>query len=140
LEKVINMSLAIHAYFLDEQKPTEEWAFNSITNLFSRSDGIKSNISANPFTKKKFLKLTIDESYSVSVFFDSGQSVTEDLNFITKGETSCSSRIRVLFGPDGENNFDEIKVIILDFLQDLENVLIYNANQEKVIFNSCRRQ
>lgn len=130
------MSLAIHAYFLNEQKPTEEWAFNSITNLFSRSDGVKSNVSTNPFTKKKFLKLTIDESHSVSVFFDSGQSVTDDLKFIIGKETSCSSRIRILFSPDAENNFDEIKVIILDFLQDLENVLIYNANQEKIISNS----
>lgn len=130
------MSLAIHAYFLNGQKPTEEWAFNSITNLFSRSNGVKSNVSVNPFTKKKFLKLTIDESYSVSVFFDSGQSVTDDLKFIMGEEASCNSRIRILFGPDTENNFDEIKVIILDFLQDLEDVLIYNANQEKVISNS----
>lgn len=129
------MSLAIHAYFLNGQKPTEEWAFNSITNLFSRSNGVKSNVSVNPFTKKKFLKLTIDESYSVSVFFDSGQSVTDDLKFIIGEEASCNSRIRILFGPDTENNFDEIKVIILDFLQDLEDVLIYNANQEKVISN-----
>ncbi|MGM8226382.1 hypothetical protein ACSV5M_07355 [Cellvibrio sp. ARAG 10.3] len=130
------MSLAIHAYFLNGQKPTEEWAFNSITNLFSRSNGVKSNVSVNPFTKKKFLKLTIDESYSVSVFFDSGQNVTDDLKFIMGEEASCNSRIRILFGPDTENNFDEIKVIILDFLQDLEDVLIYNANQEKVISNS----
>lgn len=129
------MSLAIHAYFLNGQKPTEEWAFNSITNLFSRSNGVKSSVSVNPFTKKKFLKLTIDESYSVSVFFDSGQSVTDDLKFIIGEEASCNSRIRILFGPDTENNFDEIKVIILDFLQDLEDVLIYNANQEKVISN-----
>lgn len=133
------MSLAIHAYFLNGQKPTEEWAFNSITNLFSRSNGVKSNVSVNPFTKKKFLKLTIDDSYSVSVFFDSGQSVTDDLKFIMGEEASCNSRIRVLFGPDTENNFDEIKVIILDFLQDLEDVLIYNANQEKVISNSFRQ-
>ena len=133
------MSLAIHAYFLNGQKPTEEWAFNSITNLFSRSNGVKSNVSVNPFTKKKFLKLTIDESYSVSVFFDSGQSVTDDLKFIMGEEASCNSRIRILFGPDTENNFDEIKVIILDFLQDLEDVLIYNANQEKVISNSFRQ-
>lgn len=129
------MSLVIHTYFLNEQKPTEKWAFQSIVDLFLHSDGVKSSVSINPINKKNFLRLIINDSYFVSIFFESGERVDEDLKFILREQVSCHARIRILFGPDPDNNYDDIKIIILDFLQDLENVLIYNVNQEKIILD-----
>jgi hypothetical protein len=50
----------------------------------------------------------------------------------------CNTRMRFLFAPDPENNFDDIGVIILDNLMSLDEVIIYNGNQKKIIFNSSK--
>lgn len=128
------MSYALHTYFLDAQARDENQVFESIQNLFSKSKRVTSGINKNPFTKKNLLKLTIDGSYSISAFFDQGQSVAEDIESILGKKVECNSRLRFLFAPDPENDFDDIGVIILDYLESFSDVIIYSANQEKVIF------
>ncbi len=130
------MSYAIHTYFLDTQPRTEAQVFESIEKLFSESKRVSCNINKNPFTKKNLLKLTVDGTYSISAFFDSDQNVAEDLETITSTKIDCNSRLRFLFAPDPENDFDDIGVIILDYLESFKNVIIYSANQEKIIFPS----
>lgn len=128
------MSYALHTYFLDTQTRDENQVFESIQNLFSKSKRVTSAINKNPFTKKNLLKLTIDGSYSISAFFDQGQNVAEDLESILGKKVECNSRLRFLFAPDPENDFDDIGVIILDYLESFSDVIIYSANQEKIIF------
>lgn len=130
------MSLAIHAYLLDENPLGENAAFESVKKLFSKANGVKAIITNNPFTKKDYLKLKVDGLYSVSVFYDTAPIVGEDLYTISGEKSACNTRIRVLFGPDPDNEFDSIKIILLDYLQEMKNVLVYNANLDKIINNS----
>lgn len=130
------MSYAIHAYLLDEEIHDENLIFDSVKNIFSTSDRVEFTIMNNTFTKKNFLKLRVDKSYSVSIFFDKNKVVTDDLEFILKKRTECDSRLRFLFAPDPENNFDDIAVIILDHLETLKKVLIYSVNQDEILFYS----
>lgn len=128
------MSYAIHTYFLDTKPRDENQVFESVQNIFSKSKRVTSSINKNPFTKKNLLKLTVDGGYSISAFFDNDPSVAGDLEEISGKKIDCSSRLRFLFAPDPENNFDDIGVIILDYLESLGEVIIYSANQGKIIF------
>lgn len=128
------MSYALHAYFLDTQPRDEKQVFESIQNLFATSKRVTSDINKNPFTKKNLLKLTVDGSYSISAFFDQGQNVAEELESIIGKKVECNSRLRFLFAPDPDNDFDDIGVIVLDYLERIKDVIIYSANREKVIF------
>lgn len=132
------MSYAIHVYFLNEKKEQEK-VFDSIKNLFSESERVSFTISNNIFTKKNFLKLSIDKNYSISIFLDDHETVQADLEFILQESLECKSRLRFLFAPDPENDYDDICVIILDFLESLNEVILYSVNQDKIIFNSLEK-
>ena len=103
------------------------------------TDRVQFSITKNIFTKKDYLKLLIDNSYSMCVFFDNDANVSEDLEFISGQKLNCKSRIRFLFAPDPDNNFDDIGIIILDYLQSLDKVIIYSVNRNKIIFNSLKK-
>lgn len=133
------MSYAIHTYFLDEKKYDEESVFDSVQNLFINTNRIQFAITKNIFTKKDFLKLTIDNSYSISVFFDNDANISDDLEFITGQKLNCKYRLRFLFAPDPENNFDDIAVIILTYLESLYKVILYSVNENRIIFNSLKK-
>ena len=62
------MSYAIHAYLMEEKKIDDATLFNSVKNLFLRTERIQFTITKNIFTKKDYLKLTIDNCYSISIF------------------------------------------------------------------------
>lgn len=132
------MSYALHVYFLENQNYNSESAFDSVKKLFSNTDRVAFSIAQNLFTKKDYLKLTVDSHYSISVFFDDNAVVTDDLEYIFGKRLNCQARMRFLFAPDPENNFDDIGVIILDYLQSLKEVVVYSANQNKIIFNSLK--
>lgn len=134
------MSYSIHAYFLEEQINNQDFIFDSIKSIFSKSERVEFTITENRFTRKNFLKLTVDKSYSISAFFDKDLAVAVDLEFILKKQLKCDSRLRFLFAPDPENDFDDIGVIILDYLESFKKVLIYSVNQEKVIFFSDKNE
>ena len=129
------MSYAIHAYLFDEEMQNENLLFDSIKKIFSASQNVEFAIVNNFFTKKNFLKLKVEKKYSISIFFDNNQSVADDLKFILKKATVCNSRLRFLFAPDPENDFDYMCIIILEYLESLNKVLIYNVNQDKIIFS-----
>lgn len=131
------MSYAIHAYFLKQKKERE--LFDSIIGLFGNLGRVSSSFSENAFTKNIFLKLTVDNHYSISIFFDDNAKVQADFDFILQENLECKSRLRFLFAPDPANDFDDISVIILDFLEGLDEVIIYSVNQGKIIFNSLKK-
>lgn len=131
------MSHAFHAYVaVSDESLSENWAFESIKALFENPDRVHFSTDLNPFTNQNILKLIVDGIYSVSVFFEEGIQVSQDLERIVGEFYGGAVRIRVLFGPDPENEFDDIAVIIYDFMERLESTVIFSANQEKVLHNS----
>jgi hypothetical protein len=132
------MSHALHAYVLNcDERLTEDKVFESMRALFKNSDGVDFSIDLNPFTKQSILKLTIDSTYSVSVFYEQDHQTSKDLEEISGNAYEKVCRIRILFGPDPENDFDDIGVIIYNFLEELEKVVIYSVNQEKILYDSA---
>lgn len=133
------MSYSLHAYLPDPDRTHDEaWAFNAIRKLFRDSNGVEFLPGKNPLTKQNILKLKIDELYFVSIFFEMGSRVQPDLKAISGIDAAMPARIRVLFGPDPRNNYDDIGVIILDFLEKLEKSIVYSVNQDKIISNRYR--
>ena len=130
------MSYAIHAYLMEGKKFDDTSLFNSVKNLFLSTKRVQFTITKNIFTQKDYLKLIIDNYYSISVFFDNGAAVSDDLEYVFGKRLNCSARMRFLFAPDPENDFDDIAVIILDYIQSLNQVIVYNTNQNKIIFSS----
>src|SRR5688572_18376512 len=102
------MSYTLHVYFADDNNYNKESSFDSVQELFSNNERIAFTISKNIFTKKDYLKLTIDRYYSISVFFDEDTAVSDDLEFIFGKRLNCNAGMRFLFAPDPENNFDDI--------------------------------
>lgn len=130
------MSHALHAYLLtNDNKHNEDWAFESIQSLFADSKGVAFTKDRNPFTNQNILKLTIDGVYTASVFFEKSEQVLEDFKSI-KEDKESQSRIRVLFAPDPDNEFDDIAVMIYDFLTELDDVVVYSPNQEKILYET----
>lgn len=131
------MSYAIHSYFLNQKKEKE--LFDSIIDFFTDSGRVSYSFCENTFTKKIFLKLIVDNQYSISIFFDDDFKVQADFKFISQSDLECKSRLRFLFAPDPENDFDDIGIMILDFLECLDEVILYSVNQNKIIFNSLKK-
>ena len=130
------MSYSLHAYLPAPEKTYDEaWAFDAIRGLFRHSNGVEFLQGKNPLTKQNILKLKVNELYFISFFFEIGAQVRSDLQAITGIDATLPARIRVLFGPDPENNFDDIGIIILDFLEQLEKSIVYSVNQDKIISN-----
>lgn len=130
------MSYSLHAYLPRPHSNYDEaWAFDAIRELFRDSNRVKFLPENNPFTRQNILKLKIDEVYFVSFFFETGVRVQSDLKAISGIDAAMPARIKVLFAPDPHNHFDDIGVIILDFLERLEKGIVYSVNQNKIISN-----
>lgn len=132
------MSYTLHVYFTHEKNYNKQDCFDSLKELFISNNRVMSSIENNIFAKQDYLKLTIDNCYNISVFFDKNTLISDDLESILGKRLRCNTRMRFLFAPDPENNFDDIGVIILDNLMSLDEVIIYNGNQKKIIFNSSK--
>lgn len=128
------MSHSFHAYLLDNQFSDEAVAFESIKNLFARTERVAFSVAKQPLTDSNYLRLKIDDHYTISVFLDMKDVVQEDLDYILRKSISCRSRLRVVFATDPNNDFDFIVVNILDFMEKLGNVIIYAVTMKKIIF------
>lgn len=129
------MSYTLHAYFLTDNEQNEGSVFDSIKGLFANSKDAVFSEDRNPFTKQNILRLTIDNFYTITFLFENSNHVLEDFKEIKKGK-KAKSRIRILFGADPDNNFDHIAVMIYDFLTKLDNVLIYNVTNRKILYET----
>lgn len=130
------MSYTLHVYFTEDKNYNKQTSFDSVKKLFSNSNRVVFTNAKNIFTKEDYLKLTIDNRYNISVFFDDNATVSDDLEFIFGKRLNCNARMRFLFAPDPENDFDDIGVILLDYLESLNKVILYSPNLKKIIFNS----
>lgn len=127
------MSHTIHAYLLiNDIRCNQEWVFNNIRELFQDMDDIIFSKDVDPFDSQESLNLNLN-SYWLTVFYDSDQQVRDDFNYLGVDGLEAFSRIRVIFGPDEMNAYDDIAVVIYDFLLNMENVLVYDVTQSEVI-------
>lgn len=127
------MSHTMHAYFLVKDfRCNQEWVFSSISELFSGVSGLIFSKESDPFDGQECLSLNFD-GYWVSVFYDCGQQIKDGFSSIRSSDTEISSRIRVVFGPDEEGAFNDVTVITYSFLLKMENVLVYDVNQNEVV-------
>jgi hypothetical protein len=95
-------------------------------------DDIIFSKDVDPFDSQESLNLNLN-SYWLTVFYDSDQQVRDDFNYLGVDGLEAFSRIRVIFGPDEMNAYDDIAVVIYDFLLNMENVLVYDVTQSEVI-------
>lgn len=128
------MSHALQAFILQSDSIGKDNVFAAVENLFDNPKGLAFTRQVNPLTEEEKLRITVDDVYNVSVFFE--EDDTEDFNAISNKEVGVVSSIRILFGPDPENDFDDIGVILLDYLESFEQVLIYSLNREEIISDS----
>lgn len=76
-------------------------------------------IDSNHFTKTNILKLTADNRYITSFQFEKTNLVAEDYSVISTSGEVPTARVRVLMGPDENNDYDDISVMVLQLLSEL---------------------
>ena len=127
------MSHVMHGYFLEnDSQINQEWVFTKIKDLFLNFNGVMITKEKDPFDDQESLNLNFG-GYWLSVFYDHSQQVHNDFAFIQQSVANVSSRIRIVFGADNDNLFDDIAVIVYDFLLNLDHVLVYDVNQNEVV-------
>lgn len=126
---------AFHAYVPTTADRDEAWAFTTVESWLAR-DGVTFERTTNPFTRRSNLKVVVDGTYHLTFVFESGDDVDADLRTVTGVERSGHSRIRVLTGPDPENDFDHVVVDVLDLFDQVGPVLVYAVGAESVVVDT----
>lgn len=114
-----------HSFLFSEGRHTEQDIFQAIQNFF-KSERMAFTESINPFKKSRILKLIVDEKFVTSFRYEVGEAVAIDYQQISKDTRLPSSRIRVLMSPDPNNDFDDIVVMVLQFLSNYPTAQIYD--------------
>ncbi|WP_148049817.1 hypothetical protein [Gallaecimonas pentaromativorans] len=127
-----------HAYLNSEDTELNESStFSEMKNIFKNNTRVLFSEKTNPMTKKSGLKITVDDVYNISAYFDSGSNVEQDFSDIQdEPNRSSNKRLRVIFSDDPNNDFDDIVVILLDYMTKLKDVVVYNPTQEKIVFDA----
>ncbi len=133
------MSHCFYAY-VPSTNHDKQSVISDIKSLFSENTTITDRIDTNPFTGAEINNLIFDEEYVVTVFYETDDSVIDDKKELGIHPDFETGRIRVLFGGDPNDRFDDIDVIIYDYLTNLEKVVVYSPNQKKVVFNYNEKQ
>lgn len=126
------MSHEIEAYIPKGSKD-ESGTFEAIISHLSKYHEFSYRNDTNRFTKQKILNLVFNENYVVSVFFDDVNQLHSDLNLNKEKEYS---KVRILFGEDSNGEYEEVDIGIFEYLESLDDVVIYSPYQKKVVFNA----
>lgn len=132
------MTHAFHAYLNPEDTELNESStFSEMKNIFKNNTRVLFSEKTNPMTKKSGLKITVDDVYNVSAYFNSVSNVEQDFNDIQdEPNRSSNKRLRVIFSDDPNNDFDDIVVILLDYMTKLKDVVVYSPTQEEIVFDA----
>lgn len=128
------MSHCFYAY-VPSINHDKQSVISDIKALFSNETNITDRIDTNPFTGAEISNLIFDEKYILTIFYETDDSVIDDKKELGIHPEFETGRIRVLFGNDTNDQFDDIDVIIYDYLTNIENVVVYSPNQKKVVFS-----
>lgn len=124
---------SLHAYVPAAPEHDADWAFAEVRDELSGSNGVEISTTTNPFTKATDLKVVVDGTYHVTVFFESGEKADADLSTILGREVNGFARLRVLAAPDPELEYDFVQIQLLDRFEKLGPVLVYAVDAEQVL-------
>ncbi|GIG22560.1 hypothetical protein Cch01nite_32840 [Cellulomonas chitinilytica] len=129
---------ALHAYFPTDPDRDQEWAFESVRSTLAGAD-VTFDTKVNPFTRQANLKVAVDREYGqfhLTVSFEQGTAVDADLRTIADGLGAGFSRIRVLYGPDPDDDHTDVVVEVMDLFESFGPVLVYGADAERVFVDT----
>ncbi|WP_167497568.1 hypothetical protein [Brevibacillus antibioticus] len=108
---------------------------------FETKNGLEIGVSANPFTREKYLILRWP-GWNFSAYFETGRNVSADANYIASEIkncppeiTNCSERIRFVFSPDERRDFTNHIIWAIDYLSAIPGAIIFDESQKTIV--SC---
>jgi hypothetical protein len=128
----------LHAFFPSTPDRGQEWAFATVRSRLA-GDYCAFATTFNPFTRQEDLTIVVGGVYQVTVSFETGPAVDRDLESIADGVGAGYSRIRVLGGPDPDNDHSDVFVVLMDHFESLGQVLVYGAEAESVFVDTLSR-
>ncbi len=75
-------------------------------SVFKNNTRVLFSEKMNTMTKKSGLKITVDDVYNISAFFDSGSNVEQDFNDIQDEPHFYFANIRELFKNNHRTNYE----------------------------------
>ena len=124
---------SIYHAFISNSKDDEESIFQSFLDYLGSENIASSRVDSNPFTGSRILNVEIDENYVISVQYEVGDHLLHEYPKRDKSEISNLSRVRILLGNDPGNSFDDITVIVLQFLEQIEGSFVYSLRGEEYV-------
>ncbi|WP_417358794.1 hypothetical protein [Gallaecimonas pentaromativorans] len=101
------MTLAFHAYLNSEDTELNESStISEMKSVFKNNTRVLFSEKMNTMTKKSGLKITVDDVYNISAFFDSGSNVEQDFNDIQDEPHFYFANIRELFKNNHRTNYE----------------------------------
>ena len=136
------MTFSLYCLILDEESIPDIHVFESqLSEHFSKTNWLhyESTFEEEPFDP---LKLTLRLSWGpwwVFVFYDAGESVKSDSEFISKFAPSNSRkmiasidrRITVLFASDESLEYTNHIIAISDYLESRRDLIVFNPGNNK---------
>ncbi|MED5524840.1 MAG: hypothetical protein VX447_08820 [Pseudomonadota bacterium] len=132
------MSHSFEAFFnADKNEPP--FYFASIKELFKNNHRIRYEVESDHFSDEPYLNIVVDGKYTVGAFIINDESVESDFKeLIGKPPIPHMLRMIFLFPNDHNNDFDDIVVILLDYMTKLKDVVVYSPTQEKIVFDASK--
>lgn len=128
------MSSAFHTYlFSPEDEITEGEYFEKVKKYFRGIENVRFEMDLIPLINRNSLKMCVDGVFVVNFFFEKDPKIATDFSHIIKSDNTPGLRIRFLMTPDKNNDFDEIGVMVLQFISEFKTGITYSPNLNKVI-------
>lgn len=132
----------IHAYLAKSSHPySHERLASELSDYFDfeRKNGLEIGVSANPFTREKYLILRWP-GWNFTAHFETGRSVDEDVNYIASVTKDCppeikdcAERIRFVFSPDEGREFTNHIIWAIDYLAEIPGAIIFDETQKTIV-------
>ena len=128
------MTHALFSY-IPSSKYDQYSIVSEIKELFSKNVEITEREEVNPFTGEKINQLIFEGKYVISISLEDDDEVLDFKKQLGIHSEFDSAMIRVVFGYDEDNRFENIDIIIYDYLTNLDRAVIYSPSQKKVVFS-----
>ncbi|MFD0716354.1 hypothetical protein [Paenibacillus sp. GCM10027626] len=132
----------IHAYLTKSSNPYPHERLASELSAyfdFETKNGLKIGVSANPFTKERYVILRWSR-WNFSAHFETGPNVVADANYVASAlkdcppeVEDCAERIRFVFSPDDGREFTNHIIWAIDYLSAIPDAIIFGESQKTII-------
>ncbi|MBP9787465.1 MAG: hypothetical protein KBC72_07850 [Acinetobacter sp.] len=107
-----------------------------LTSCFSKTTGFNVQYEEDPLDSSEKHLLLSWENWWIRVFYETGQHIIDDsIKIATYAEPSrardfsnINKRIVVRFADDKSKNYTNHTILMLDYLEDIENIIIFNPH------------